>query len=96
MKGAAYLFLSPPLSLSLNHDPAGLESTLDGIDAPVITGYGVYHNKEAVELPYPGTWTGRSFHHGRFIQNLRAAARAENLVDIREVWTGWFYFPFFL
>lgn len=53
---------------------------LEGIDAVPSFGYGVIRGDEEVHIPYPVDPTtgkpsqGRSFHHGRFIQKLRAAA----------------------
>jgi squalene monooxygenase len=58
----------------------GLEGCLEGIDAIPTYGYGVIRGSEHVHIPYrtdPITGKmdeGRSFHHGRFIQNLRTAA----------------------
>jgi len=60
----------------------GLEHCLDGIDAIPTFGYGVIRGSEHVHIPYlidPDTgkqYQGKSFHHGRFIQNLRTAAAA--------------------
>uniref|UniRef100_A0A4X2L0J8 Squalene monooxygenase n=1 Tax=Vombatus ursinus TaxID=29139 RepID=A0A4X2L0J8_VOMUR len=62
----------------------GLEGAVEGLDAHVIHGY-VVHNQgctEEVEVPFPCTassqvLSGRAFHHGRFIVNLRKAAMAE-------------------
>lgn len=57
-------------------------------------GYQVTYHREPVHIPYPANLTdnsssehapeGRSFHHGRFIQKLRAAARATPNVTIVE------------
>ena len=58
---------------------------LDDIDAIPCYGYQILYGKEEVHIPYPDNLLtsapskapeGRSFHHGRFIQKLRAAARA--------------------
>ena len=62
----------------------GLESCLDGIDAIRVKGYCVFENGKAVHIPYPGDHEGRSFHHGRFIMNLRAAAKRAVGVDVIE------------
>jgi squalene monooxygenase len=35
-----------------------------------------------VHIPYPSRAEGRSFHHGRFVQDLRAHARAASGVDL--------------
>jgi squalene monooxygenase len=53
---------------------------VEGIDGIPCYGYGVFRNGEFVEIPYPvdneteKKAVGKSFHHGRFIQNLRKAA----------------------
>lgn len=53
---------------------------MEGIDGIPCYGYGVFRNGEFVEIPYPvdneteKKAVGKSFHHGRFIQNLRKAA----------------------
>ncbi|KAF9282692.1 Squalene epoxidase [Mortierella alpina] len=58
----------------------GLADCLEGIDAVPTYGYGVIRGSEHVHIPYtidPKTGKpsqGRSFHYGRFIQKLRAAA----------------------
>ncbi|KAF9365251.1 Squalene epoxidase [Mortierella sp. NVP85] len=68
----------------------GLESCLEGIDAIPSYGYGLIRGSEHVHLPYrtdPITGKideGRSFHHGRFIQNLRTAASQTPNVTIVE------------
>lgn len=59
----------------------------DGIDSPYISGYAVFNGEESTELTYPSESSeskpyGRSFHHGRFIQNLRAAAAEQSSVTI--------------
>lgn len=57
----------------------GLVECLDGIDAIPEYGYQVIYRDEKVLIPYIGgdvkSRQGRSFHHGRFIMNLRAAVR---------------------
>ncbi|KAI8393931.1 squalene epoxidase-domain-containing protein [Radiomyces spectabilis] len=68
-----------------------MEDTLQGIDGIPCRGYSVYRNGEFVEIPYPDNpLTGRpaeglSFHHGRFIQNLRKEASATKNVTIKEM-----------
>jgi squalene monooxygenase len=58
----------------------GIESCLDGIDAIPVKGYCVVEDGKSVHIPYPGTFEGRSFHHGVFIMKLReAAARAKGV-----------------
>ncbi|KAF9895008.1 Squalene epoxidase [Aspergillus nanangensis] len=58
----------------------GMEDCLEGIDAVPCHGYWVSYYREPVNIPYPKPIDGprpegRSFHHGRFIQNLRQAVR---------------------
>lgn len=54
---------------------------LEGIDGIPCHGYAIYRENEWVHIPYPvndatgENAVGKSFHHGRFIQKLRAAAR---------------------
>ncbi|KAF8635148.1 hypothetical protein AX15_000526 [Amanita polypyramis BW_CC] len=61
----------------------GLESCLENMDAIPCKGYCVYDNGKSVHIPYPDGYEGRSFHHGRFVMNLREAARAKG-VDVIE------------
>ncbi|KAJ6626889.1 squalene epoxidase [Mycena sp. CBHHK59/15] len=63
----------------------GLEAVLENIDAAKVKGYCVCDAGKTVEIPYPGGHEGRSFHHGRLIMNLRAAARRAAGVDLIEV-----------
>lgn len=62
----------------------GLESCLEGIDAIPVEGYCVMLDGNPVQIPYPGSHTGRSFHHGRFIQTLRAKALQAADVEVVE------------
>jgi squalene monooxygenase len=62
----------------------GLGSCLDGIDAIPVHGYAVLDAGQTVHIPYPSRAEGRSFHHGRFVQKLRACARAASGVDVFE------------
>ncbi|KAG0362059.1 squalene epoxidase-domain-containing protein [Gamsiella multidivaricata] len=68
----------------------GLADCMEGIDAVPTFGYGVIRGSEMVHIPYttdPSTGKpvqGRSFHHGRFIQKLRAAAARTPNVSIVE------------
>lgn len=74
----------------------GLRHCLENIDAVTVEGYGVFYHGEPVEIPYPATAVkqpqhgqphraeGRSFHHGRFISQLRAAAMAHSNVTVFE------------
>ncbi|GAA5804048.1 squalene epoxidase-domain-containing protein [Helicostylum pulchrum] len=69
----------------------GLEDCVEGIDGIPCYGYGVIHKGEIVEIPYPidpeteEQAVGKSFHHGRFIQNLRKAATHTENVTVREL-----------
>ncbi|KAF8475281.1 hypothetical protein DFH94DRAFT_695288 [Russula ochroleuca] len=45
------------------------------IDAVSVHGYAVLDAGETIHIPYPSGAQGPSFHHGRFIQNLRAHAK---------------------
>ncbi|KAI9794142.1 MAG: Squalene epoxidase [Piccolia ochrophora] len=70
----------------------GLRDCLEGIDAITVRGYEVIYYGEGVEIPYPENADdtnrkrpeGRSFHHGRFIQRLREAARSTPNVTVVE------------
>jgi squalene monooxygenase len=67
---------------------------LEDIDAIPCYGYQVSYHGEPVHIPYPANLTdssspehppeGRSFHHGRFIAKLRAAAKATPNVTVVE------------
>ncbi|TFK37464.1 squalene epoxidase [Crucibulum laeve] len=62
----------------------GMEGCLEGIDAIPVRGYCVVQNGKSVQIPYPGGHEGRSFHHGKFIMNLRATASKAKGVDVIE------------
>ncbi|KAG0225916.1 squalene epoxidase-domain-containing protein [Mortierella sp. GBAus27b] len=68
----------------------GLQDCLEDIDAAPTFGYAVIRGSDTVHIPYttdPETGKpveGRSFHHGRFIQKLRAAAARTPNVTIVE------------
>jgi squalene monooxygenase len=71
----------------------GLRHTLDDIDAIPVQGYTVIYHDEQVPIPYPATSgsektmqrpEGRSFHHGRFISRLRAAALSHSNITVFE------------
>lgn len=62
----------------------GIESTLEGIDAIPVHGYCVVASGRSVHIPYPAGHEGRSFHHGKFIMNLRDAAKKAVGVDVIE------------
>jgi len=59
----------------------GLRDCLEGIDAIREFGYQVIYRDEKVMIPYLQrdelSSEGRSFHHGRFVMNLRKAAKNE-------------------
>ncbi len=67
---------------------------LEGIDSIPVQGYEVIYRGEAVHIPYPEQASGRdkpasrpegrSFHHGRFVQRLRDAARKTPNVSVVE------------
>ena len=69
----------------------GLAHCLEDIDAIPCYGYQIAFHKEDVHIPYPSNLVkgldrpeGRSFHHGRFIQKLRDAARQTPNVTVVE------------
>ncbi|KAK2467148.1 hypothetical protein APHAL10511_000697 [Amanita phalloides] len=62
----------------------GLEPCLENMDAIPVHGYCVYDNGKSVHIPYPEGYQGRSFHHGRFVMNLREAAKRAKGVDVIE------------
>jgi squalene monooxygenase len=65
-------------------DNLGLEWCTEGIDSITTNGYCVVEGGKAVHIPYPGTYEGRCFHHGRFIMRLREAARQAKGVELIE------------
>ncbi|KAJ3565971.1 hypothetical protein NP233_g7300 [Leucocoprinus birnbaumii] len=62
----------------------GLEGCLEGFDAIPTLGYCVLDSGKSVHIPYPIGYEGRSFHHGRFVMSLRAAAKRAEGVDLIE------------
>lgn len=74
--------LQPGGVMALNK--LGMASCLENIDAVPVRGYCVVESGETVRIPYPGTHEGRSFHHGRFIQALRAKAKQAEGVEVIE------------
>ncbi|KAA8893023.1 squalene epoxidase-domain-containing protein [Sphaerosporella brunnea] len=67
----------------------GMRDCLEDIDAIPVYGYETIYHGEPVTIPYP--WTsagkkaeGRAFHHGKFVQKLRAAARRTPNVTLLE------------
>ncbi|KAL1943664.1 hypothetical protein VTO73DRAFT_4109 [Trametes versicolor] len=62
----------------------GLESCVEGIDAIPTYGYCILLDGKPVHIPYPEGYEGRAFHHGRFIQALRAKAKEAASVEVVE------------
>jgi squalene monooxygenase len=62
----------------------GMRECLENIDAIPVHGYCVIESGETVQIPYPDRHEGRSFHHGRFVQALRAKAKQGNGVEVVE------------
>lgn len=62
----------------------GMDDCLEGIGAVPVHGYCVVKDGANVHIPYPDALEGRSFHHGRFIQALRAKAKTAPGVDVIE------------
>lgn len=62
----------------------GLEGCLEGLDAIPVRGYCALHSGKLVHIPYPNGYEGRSFHHGRFVMSLRAAAKRAEGVELIE------------
>ncbi|KAI9322400.1 squalene epoxidase-domain-containing protein [Dichotomocladium elegans] len=68
----------------------GLEDCIEDIDGIPCYGYAVIRDGETVHIPYPANdltgekEVGKSFHHGRFIQKLRAAAKDTKNVTVKE------------
>ncbi|CDH51967.1 squalene monooxygenase erg1 [Lichtheimia corymbifera JMRC:FSU:9682] len=71
-------------------EPDRIVDCLEGIDGIPCHGYAIYRENEWVHIPYPvndatgENAVGKSFHHGRFIQKLRAAARDTKNVEVKE------------
>ncbi|KAJ7359095.1 squalene epoxidase-domain-containing protein [Mycena albidolilacea] len=62
----------------------GLASCLENTDPTHVKGYCMLSGDRTVEIPYPAAAEGRSFDHGRFITNMRDAARTSVGVDLIE------------
>ena len=62
----------------------GLDDCVQGIDAAPAYGYCVVLDGKPVHIPYPDGRAGCGFHHGRFIQALRAKAKAAPGVEVVE------------
>ena len=56
----------------------GLAQCVEGIDAVTVNGYAIFKGEDVAVTKYPvaqgSDVAGRSFHHGRFVQQLRVAA----------------------
>ena len=86
--------LQPGGVLALNQ--LGMASVLENMEAVRAYGYCIVRPKSApgaskgmskfdnVHVPYPETYEGRSFHHGRFVQNLRRMAAGAPGVELLE------------
>lgn len=61
-----------------------LDDCIQGIDAAPAHGYCVVLDGKPVHVPYPNGRIGCGFHHGRFIQALRAKAKAAPGVEVVE------------
>ncbi|XP_051132629.1 squalene monooxygenase SE1-like isoform X2 [Andrographis paniculata] len=64
----------------------GLQDCLEDIDAQQVLGFAFYKDGKNVKIPYPldnfpSDVSGRSFHNGRFIQNMRH--KASTLPNVR-------------
>ncbi|CAG8438582.1 8709_t:CDS:10 [Ambispora leptoticha] len=67
----------------------GLAGCLENIDSISCHGYIVFRDGQYVHVPYPDRSDGQpgrghTFHHGRFVMNLRKAAAAESNVTVYE------------
>ena len=62
----------------------GLEACLGNMDAIPMYGYCIYDNGKSVHMPYPDGYQGLTFHHGRFVMNLREAAKKAKGVEVVE------------
>lgn len=62
----------------------GLEACLEQTDVNLMDGYHIYDNGESVRFPFPTGYQGRSFHHGRFVMNLRGKAMKAKGVEVIE------------
>ncbi|RPD68277.1 squalene monooxygenase [Lentinus tigrinus ALCF2SS1-7] len=75
-------FLQPGGIMALKN--LALETCVEGIDAVPTYGYCVMLGGNPVHIPYPDGYEGCAFHHGRFIQALRAKAKEANCVEVVE------------
>ncbi|KAI8913269.1 squalene epoxidase-domain-containing protein [Gorgonomyces haynaldii] len=64
----------------------GMEDCIKDIDGIRVDGYAVFQREREVVLPYPNPELnkGISFHHGKFIMQLRRKARENNMVTCLE------------
>lgn len=60
----------------------GLEDCLEGIDSQVVNGYGISYKEFQKVLNYPNEDKGRSFHHAKFVKNIRDRAFKNENVKI--------------
>eukprot|EP00210_Caulerpa_lentillifera_P006516 g6224.t1 len=67
----------------------GLGEAVEGIDATKVCGYGIFKDGKSTVLKYPKgredeQMTGRSFHHGRFVQRLRQLVQSKPSITLRQ------------
>lgn len=66
----------------LRLEKLGLADCVEGIDSPKIQGYGIIIQGDRIKIQYPKTNGkqnyGRSFHHGKFVMQLRKRAQSLN------------------
>ncbi|KAJ4823020.1 Squalene epoxidase 1 [Turnera subulata] len=67
----------------------GLEDCVEDIDAQRVFGYALFKHGKSTKLSYPlGNFhadvSGRSFHHGRFIQRMRSKAATQSNVRLEQ------------
>lgn len=67
----------------------GLAHCVEDIDSQKVYGYALFKNGQDAVIKYPmegysSDVAGRSFHHGRFVQKLRAAAASQPNITIRQ------------
>lgn len=60
----------------------GLEDCLEGIDSQVVNGYGISYKDFKKVLNYPNEDKGRSYHHAKFVKNIRERALKNENVKI--------------
>ncbi|KAD7479314.1 hypothetical protein E3N88_02450 [Mikania micrantha] len=67
----------------------GLEDCLEDIDAQMVHGYALLNDEKSIILPYSleklySDVSGRSFHNGRFVQNMRKKASTLPNVELEQ------------